>query len=99
MRTKYDNQKRHAIRRLYERYEIAINDNQYQDIVNLIQRCKARFILRQSNRVTAFEIEFKQRKLIALYDSHRKSIITFLPEGTPDNAVGNPDWNKTLLEA
>lgn len=90
MKSKLDNQKSHAIRRLFERYEIRVNDNQYQNLVNLIKDNKARFITRQSNRVTVFEISYLNRKLVACYDSSRKSIATFLPEGTPDSLVGIP---------
>lgn len=43
---------------------------------------KARFVDRQSNRVTRWVVEDEGREFPVVYDSRRKTIVTVLPEGS-----------------
>lgn len=65
---------------------MTLNRQQYQDLVKIIRTNKAKFIERQSNRLTVWEVEYTDQKLFCVYDSNRHKIVTFL----------RPEWiNKT----
>jgi len=55
--------------------------------VKLIQTNKAQFVDRQSNRITRWKIEFKGLELIAVYDSIRKTVVTFLTMDMIENCL------------
>jgi hypothetical protein len=56
-----------------------INEIEYRQLVNKIQKGTATFLQRESNRVTMWSIDYRDRKLLAVYDTSRQTIITFLP--------------------
>lgn len=68
-------QQQHATLRAFQRFGLKIK---LKEIVKLIQEGKAHFLRRSSLRVTLWLIEIEGKRLVALYDSKRKSIITFL---------------------
>ena len=57
-----------------------LNKYEQQQLVKKIQKAQATFIKRQSNRVTLFDVEYKEKILRVVYDSVRKSIVTVLPQ-------------------
>lgn len=71
--------KEHFKRRMYERWGILLKNGQEQGIVSLIQEGKAKFVGRQSNRVTVWNVPYLGMTIPMLYDSLRKQMITALP--------------------
>ena len=69
----------HAKRRLSERYGIAVNRVGLAEIVILIQSGKAKFLERQSNRVTVWDVTFRGQQIRVVYDTHRHAVVTALP--------------------
>jgi len=78
--SKSTNQKRHARRRAAERYELDLHQDAQAAIVRAIQGGEARFIRKQSQRVSVWEVEHGGRRLPVVYDKKRKTIVTVLPE-------------------
>lgn len=76
--TKAQSQTRHAKRRAIQRFGAALTATDIRSIVASIQSGAARFHLRQSNRVSLFEVRHSDRDMLAVYDSKRHTIITFL---------------------
>lgn len=76
MVTKAKCQARHAARRSLERYGFEINQ---AAAIQKIQAGKARFIERQSLRITLWEVEAAGKRVKVVYDSKRKTIVTALP--------------------
>ncbi len=83
MTTKKKMQMQHAKRRAVERFGLHLRPDAYEELRLMVRRPepgKAVFLKRQSNRVTVWALFFKDRWLAAVYDSHRKTIVTILPE-------------------
>ena len=86
----------HAIRRakLDARAGLDLTVEDYQWLTNCIRkqardpgkRAPVRFVRRQSNRVTVWDILLKGRTLRAVYDSQRGRIVTFLTINQPGPA-------------
>lgn len=72
---------RHAKRRAYERHGLVLTAQDLQKIVGLIKRGESRVLGRQSLRVSGHELDWQDKKLKVLYDQHRRTVITVLPEG------------------
>jgi len=72
-------QKSHAIRRFRERFGVHISKNDYQAYVRQIQEGNAKFLEKQSNRISVFEIIVQGESVRVCYDKERKSIVTVLP--------------------
>lgn len=77
---KEDRQKEHGLRRLRER--LGLNSADYVEIVKMIQEGNAKFVDRQSNRITIFDVEYKGMKARIVYDKIRKNIVTAVPPGS-----------------
>lgn len=79
---KRKSQERHARRRASERLGLNLNSEHYSAIISRIQRnTDVEFVGRQSNRVTLWRVHFNEKEFIAVYDKHRKSLVTvLLPE-------------------
>jgi hypothetical protein len=84
-RAKIRDIKRHAKQRALQRFNIILNDDDIRDICFLIQKGKAEFIDRQSNRVTRWKVFVKSVYMIVVYDNNRGTIITFLTEEMINN--------------
>jgi len=69
----------HAKRRLSERYGIAVDRVGLAEIVILIQAGKSRFVERQSNRVTVWDVPFRGQVVRVVYDTMRHAVVTALP--------------------
>lgn len=76
---KHRAQRAHAKRRLRERYGLTVNRHDLCALVSLIQGGQGRMVLRQSNRVTVWEVPFQDQLLRVVYDSLRHEIVTALP--------------------
>jgi hypothetical protein len=75
---KGNNQKKHTIRRLMERYGLEINDNEYEQLCNIIKKDKGEFVKKITLRVTVWDVMFKKKKIRLLYDKNRCTVITAL---------------------
>ena len=79
-------QRIHAKRRGFERYGIVLNQQSYWTLALTIRNSSngktnnARFVDRQSNRVTRWFVKHQSRWFPVVYDSKRKTIVTVLPE-------------------
>jgi hypothetical protein len=71
----------HARRRAKERYGLALTKKLRREIVERIRNGSARFLGRQSLRVTGWEVGVEGKALTVLYDCRRKTLITVLPPG------------------
>ncbi len=76
---KSQNQMKHAIRRIKERFNIELNDNQYTQLCNRIKNKKGSiFVEKQTNRVYVYDIQIEEQTVRVVWDKHRKSIVTAL---------------------
>lgn len=78
--SKAKGQRIHAKRRALERYDLDLNRHQMDELVRMIQRGQGRLLEKQSLRVSTFELNAFDKILYVVYDKHRKTIVTFLPE-------------------
>lgn len=76
MKSKKECENIHAKSRIRERFGINMGKKLHQTFINSIQNGKAKFIRRQSNRVTVWQVEYNEDVLTLVYDKHRKQIIT-----------------------
>lgn len=84
MASKAKQQANHARLRAWQRYGIRFTHQTAADLTAQIRSGKARFLERQSNRVTKFEVEVNGAWIPVIYDATRKQVVTFLPkEGEP----------------
>lgn len=87
-RSKTDAEKKHAMRRFAQRFPRELTSLEYDFLVKHIQDGKAKFIEKQSNRVSVFQVKINEVTAIAVYDKSRKTIITFLNEEMADGQNG-----------
>lgn len=66
---------------MVERFGIPVGDETLRQVVLAIQQGKAKFIKRQTNRITVFELLIHEQMARVVYDSHRKEIVTILRPG------------------
>jgi Na+/H+-translocating membrane pyrophosphatase len=71
----------HAKRRAYERLGVHVGNETLREIVQAIQKGQAKFICRESNRVTVFEYPVHDIPAWVVYDKHTKQIVTILKPG------------------
>lgn len=72
-------QRIHARKRALQRYNIDINRNDIEEIIKKINSGEAKFIEKQSLRVSIWFVEIKGKKVKVVYDKLRKTIASFLP--------------------
>ena len=77
------NQLIHVDKRFDERVG-GININQYNQLINRIQKGRLKLVKRQSHRVSIWETIFKDSLVHLVYDNKRKTIITVLPKTKPE---------------
>ncbi len=90
-RTKKFAEKIHARRRIMARHGIWMSKADHRQIVIDIQTRVARFLGRQTNRLTYWEVECKGQKIRVIYDSKRQCLVTCLPEHFKVALKGQPD--------
>ena len=71
-------QRNHAKKRSVERFGAAIGDTGLAKIVAQIQNGQAKFVERQSLRISVWEIDYHGQRCNVVYDKQRKTIVTFL---------------------
>jgi len=70
----------HAKRRAYQRFGIRLTHAEYIDMIRQIKKGSAKFVRRQSNRVSVFEVWLPDLTTAhAVYDKQRHTIVTLLP--------------------
>jgi membrane-bound lytic murein transglycosylase MltF len=72
-------QKHHARRRMNERHGQTLNSQQHADLVRQIHTGQAKFIERQSNRVSVWAVIHAGVEIRVVYDRNTKNIVTVLP--------------------
>ena len=82
---KLQNQKRHAKKRFWERYEIRLTDEIHAQLVRAIQRGRFKCVEKQSLRVSIFEGELDGKKMHFVYDRVRHQIVTVMYPGGKDD--------------
>lgn len=68
----------HFKKRLKQRYGIEINREGIEYIVRQIQSQNCEFVIKQSLRVTIFDVMYENKKIRVVYDKNRKTLITAL---------------------
>jgi hypothetical protein len=71
-------ERRHALRRFRERFGFSVHDHEYVEIVRKIQNNEAKYLARQSNRVTLWQQNVRGEEVVLFYDKMRKEIVTVL---------------------
>jgi len=74
-------ERKHAKRRMAERFGISVGDETLREVVLAIQQGKATFVRKQSNRVTLWEVMIHDILTRVVYDKNTKEIITILRPG------------------
>ena len=72
------NQIKHARNRFQKRFDIRLNDNQYNQIVNRVKKGRASFVRRQSNRISLWDLDFEGQRIRVVYDKKTAAIVTAL---------------------
>jgi hypothetical protein len=78
----YQEQRHHAITQAAIRYRgLKLNELEYQNLCNAIAYGDARYVLSQNPGREVWEVQHGGKKLTAVFDTRRKNIVTFLPNG------------------
>jgi hypothetical protein len=80
------NQIIHACRRANERYGLLVPQDRNRELVRMIQHHEGRCVGRNTCRLSVWELAVDGVLCRVLYDSHRKNVVTFMPQqtlGTP----------------
>jgi len=72
-------QRKHAQRRACERYGLTFGPETHAKLCTQIKNGRAIFLERQSLRVTMFAVYHDGQWIPVVYDTHRHTIVTFLP--------------------
>ena len=72
-------QRAHAKRRAKLRYGLDFTKKVRRTFTDKIQNNQAKFLYRQSRRVSIFQINHETKSYTVVYDSLRGEIVTFLP--------------------
>ena len=78
--SKSGSQRKHAFRRFSSRFDDELKQEDYENAINSIKTGKAQFFDRQSNRITRWKAEIRGIPVIAVYDTSRGTIVTFITE-------------------
>jgi len=80
-------ERKHFKRRVFERYNITINDNEYDFLVSKIKKndkTVVQFLTKQTNRVSIQLLKYKEYEIVVVYDKLRKSLVSALPPECKD---------------
>jgi hypothetical protein len=69
----------HAKRRAKSRYNLDFTKEVRRAFNTIIHNNKAKFLWRQSRRVSVFEVPYENKTYKVVYDKLRGEIVTFLP--------------------
>jgi hypothetical protein len=70
----------HAKKRAEERYGVSLNKEARREIVQLIQTNQAKFVGKQSNTRTLWQVNYQNQNFNVVYDKARSSMCTVLPK-------------------
>ena len=73
-----------------ERHGLSLNRHQHAELVKQIQTGQARFIEKQSNRVSVWAVKHEGSEIRVIYDKTTKNIVTALPSQAWDAWVRSP---------
>ena len=76
--SKATSQKRHAQKRLRQRYGISIRNKEYYALCQQILDGKATLIKKQTNRTSLWWVRVRNISIRAVFDKQRNRIVTFL---------------------
>ena len=79
MNSKQQAERIHAKRRAKSRYNLDFTKEVRRTFNTIIHNNKAKFLWRQSRRVSVLEIPYENKTYKVVYDRTRKEIVTFLP--------------------
>lgn len=88
--------RKHVKRRIQERYDIILNDQQITDIENKIRSGKSYLVHAQSRKNRLHVVEFEQMILPVVYDSQRGCLVTVFPPETLEewrHKYGEAPWH------
>ena len=85
-------QTKHAKIRCFQRFGIFPSNTEIQAIIKDIQEGTAKFLQKQTNRISVFGITFHGIEMEVCFDKGRKTLVTFLP---PE---GHPDYEEQYIE-
>lgn len=82
---KAEKEREHFFRRIKERYDIALEDRTYQQVISTIKgkhhdHIQAIFLQRVSHTRSIYEITISNKTFVAVYDNSRHQLVTALPE-------------------
>jgi hypothetical protein len=77
-RSKKTSQKTHMKRRTLERFGMALNRRDLDEMTSMIQAGRSEFIDRRSNRTARHRVEFNGVSMDVIYDNARKTVVTAL---------------------
>ncbi len=80
MPSKKINQKYHAKYRAKERYDLTLNKEKYQRLVEKIRGNNVIKSEKQSNRIMIHTLIFEDKIIKVVYDKKRHTVVTFLPK-------------------
>lgn len=81
-------QQKHAVRRFAQRHGEFVGQDRFLEMVHSIQEGRATFIEKQSNRVSVFDVALGEKIVRVVYDKHRKTIVTALPDSARTDSGG-----------
>jgi len=78
-KAKAKGQMKHTAKRGMERFGLTVSEKSIKAIVQQIQSGSAKFLEKQSNRVSLFQVKLEEGvDAVAVYDRERKTIATLL---------------------
>ena len=77
--SKEKSQKKHTVMRALLRFGIELSNGMHESIVSSIQAGTAKFLEKQSNRVSVFKVDAEVQPVAVAYDKKRGSIATMMP--------------------
>ncbi len=73
-------QRKHSAHRLLQRFDIVLSKIEHDKLILDIQEGRAKFLDRQSIRVTRWMVTVNGKEFCAVYDKKQKQISTFLTQ-------------------
>lgn len=78
MSLKDKQQRQHAKFRALQHFGVDLSNKEYDDLVSQITNGTAKFIEKQSDRVSVFLVVMRGTAVKAIFDKKRNTIVTFL---------------------
>lgn len=77
----------HAVRRLYERYDLQLSRHDYQELCRLIQRRQATLLERQTCSRLKLLVNYRGHDIIVVYSTTTRQVVTALPRETEETDI------------